>query len=100
VDLIYHPDGAGALHALVAPGGRVASATYTADAEALAAKGITGTNIMSPGDRAVLGRLCVLVDEGKLRVPLSARFPLDDGPAALAAHAQHKQGKIGLSIGW
>jgi NADPH:quinone reductase-like Zn-dependent oxidoreductase len=99
VDLVHHPDGAEALHALVAPGGRVASATYSADVEALAAKGITATNIMSPGDRAVLGRLCDLVDQGKLRVPLSARFALDDGPAALAALAEHKHGKIALSIG-
>jgi NADPH:quinone reductase-like Zn-dependent oxidoreductase len=98
VDLVHHPDGAEALHARVAPGGRVASATYTADVEALAANGITATNIISPGDRAVLGRLCDLVDQGKLRVPLSASFTLDDGPAALAAHAEHKRGKIGLSI--
>jgi NADPH:quinone reductase-like Zn-dependent oxidoreductase len=99
VDLIHHADGAEALYARVASGGRVASATYTADVEALAGKGITGTNIMSPGDRALVGRLCGLVEKGKLRVPLSAQFTLDEGPAALAAHAGHKTGKIGLSIG-
>jgi NADPH:quinone reductase-like Zn-dependent oxidoreductase len=97
VDLVYHPDGAEVLHTLAAPGGRVASATNSADVEALAAKGITATNITSPGDRAVLGGLRDLVDQGKLRVPLSASFTLDDGPAALAAHAEHKRGKIGLS---
>lgn len=99
VDLAFHPDGAEALHALVAPGGRVASATQSADVEGLAAKGITATNIMSPGDRAVLDRLRDLVEAGTLRVPFSARFTLDEGPAAVAAQAGHKQGKIGLSIG-
>jgi NADPH:quinone reductase-like Zn-dependent oxidoreductase len=98
VDLLFHPDGAETLHALAAPNGRVASATNSADIEGLAAKGITATNIMSPGDRAVLDRLRALVDQGTLRVPLSTSFTLDQGPAALAAQAEHKQGKIGLSI--
>jgi NADPH:quinone reductase-like Zn-dependent oxidoreductase len=98
VDLAFHPDGAEALHALVAPNGRVASATQSADVEGLAGKGITATNIMSPGDRAILDRLRELVEAGTLRVPLSASFTLDDGPAAVAAQVKHKQGKIGVSI--
>lgn len=98
VDLAFHPDGAETLHALVAPNGRVASATQSADVEALAAKGITATNIVSPGDREVLDRLRALVEAGTLRVPLSTSFTLDDGPAAVAAQAEHKQGKIGVFI--
>jgi len=98
VDLAFHPDGADGLHALVAPDGRVASATQSADVEALAAKGITATNIQSPGDRAVLDRLRDSVEAGTLRVPLSATFGLGDGPDAIAAQAKHKQGKIAVSI--
>ena len=98
VDLAFHPDGADALHALVAPNGRIASATQSADVEGLAAKGITATNIQSPGDRAILDRLRELVEAGTLRVPVSATFSLGDGPAAVAAQAAHKQGKISVSI--
>lgn len=98
VDLAFHSDGADALHALVASGGRVASATQSADVEGLAAKGITAANIQSPGDRATLDRLRELVEAGTLRVPVGATFSLGDGPDAIAAQATHKQGKISVAI--
>lgn len=87
-----------AIAGLVRTGGRVVSTVGAADAEALAARGITGINANRAGtDR--LPELADLVTAGQLRLPELTTFSLDDGDQALAAQAERRvPGKIVIDI--
>jgi NADPH:quinone reductase len=79
---------------LLFDGGCAASVHRAADDGFLSSRRLRGVNVGSFPDRALLDQLGALTASGDLRVPISARYPLAEAPAALddAKHL-HSQGK-------
>jgi NADPH:quinone reductase-like Zn-dependent oxidoreductase len=85
----------GRLTEVVRTGGHVVSMMRTADIEALAARGISGTNVVTQATTDKLERLAGFVAAGKLRRPEIRELPLADAGAALAEIAgRHVRGKL------
>jgi NADPH:quinone reductase-like Zn-dependent oxidoreductase len=81
------------------PGGKVSSATGSADAAALEARGMTGSNVRPAQDGPTLARLAEMVVSGHLRDPEVRAFTLPEAAAALAAVGTgHTRGKIVLLV--
>jgi NADPH2:quinone reductase len=98
VDAVVHTAGdPQALADVVRPGGRIASALGFGQ-EAVGDRPITATAVMSIPSSEALGRLADLVTSGRLRVPVSSTYRLDDAALALADFAGHKTGKIAITI--
>ena len=81
IDTHSDKDGLSRLADVVRPGGRLASPRGSADIQALAARGLTGSNSNAEFDK--IGSLAELVGAGKVRVPVRT-FPLDATATALA----------------
>lgn len=85
---------------LLTEGGRAASVHRAVDEEALASRGLTGTNVGSFPDRALLEQLGALAAAGDLRVPITGRYPLEQAVAGLAdAREKHSRGKLVIVTG-
>ena len=85
----------GHLAELVRPGGHLFSMMGGADAEVLAARGITGVNVVTQVTTDKLERLAGYVEAGSLRRPEIRTFPLDGAGQALAEVAgRHSRGKL------
>jgi NADPH:quinone reductase-like Zn-dependent oxidoreductase len=83
----------------VARGGLVASTLGAADDEALAAAGLTGTNVVAAPTRELLGRLAEQVAAGELTVDVTAVLPLDQATEGLRTLATGRaRGKIVVSV--
>jgi NADPH:quinone reductase-like Zn-dependent oxidoreductase len=81
-------------------GGKVASTLNAADEQALAAAGLTGSNIMATPVREVIEPLAALAAEGTVKADIAAVLPLEraaEGLATLAAG--HARGKIIVNVG-
>src|SRR6266568_1799455 len=81
-------------------GGKVASSLGAASDEALAADGLTGSNIMAMPTREVIAALAGQVADGTLKVDVETILPLAnaaDGLATLASGAA--RGKIVVQVG-
>jgi len=82
----------------VRTGGSVVSSAGVVDVEELAERGIRGTN----ANRAAPGRLAELVklvDDGRIRVPATHTYRLEDAAAALQEQAgRHVRGKLVLDL--
>jgi NADPH:quinone reductase len=93
-----HPDGLAALidiatenkdevtrlASVVRGGGRVASACFAADADALTCRGVSAANVITTRcDPGLLRRVVELVEAGELRVTYDRIRPLDDVPAVI-----------------
>jgi NADPH:quinone reductase-like Zn-dependent oxidoreductase len=109
--LAAYPDGVDALIDLVAyapdalpldavrKGGRVASTLNAADEQALAAAGLTGTNIMAWPVREVIAPLAEQAAAGTLKVDVTTVLPLDRAAEGLATIANGKaRGKIVIKV--
>lgn len=96
IDLVsYDAESLGTLATAVREGGRIASTLNAADAEALAARAITGTNIMASPDRRTLTSLVELIERGDLRVAVDQTLPLDQAIRGLETLATGQaRGKI------
>jgi NADPH:quinone reductase len=80
---------------LVHEGGHVASAAGGADAEALGARGIEGTNVQGRVTSDLLANLAGLLDEGQIVAPELHPYPLSDSAKALEdVGSLHTRGKI------
>jgi NADPH:quinone reductase-like Zn-dependent oxidoreductase len=80
---------------LVRSGGHVASAVGAADPEALAERGIEGTNVVGTVTTASLETLAGMLDRGEIISPEIQSFSLTDAGEALAAVATgHVRGKV------
>jgi hypothetical protein len=78
----------------VRPSGHLVSMLGGADVDALATRGITGTNVMTQVTTEKLDRLAGYVESGTLRRPEIRTFSLDDAGNALADIARrHGRGK-------
>jgi NADPH:quinone reductase-like Zn-dependent oxidoreductase len=83
----------------VARGGLVASTLGAADDEALAAAGLTGTNVVAAPTRELIGRLAEQVAAGELTVDVTAVLPLDQATEGLRTLATGRaRGKIVVSV--
>jgi NADPH:quinone reductase-like Zn-dependent oxidoreductase len=84
---------------LMGPGGRAASVADTGVAEKAAAVGSRGTYVFGRPDRATLRELGRMVEEGSLRIEVSATYALEDAAIAhRAIESGHTQGKIVLDL--
>ena len=80
---------------LIKPGGHLLSMRGGADAEALAARNVTGVNVRTEVTTDKLERLGAMVADGRLRRPQIATFPLAETGKALAEVAGgHVRGKL------
>jgi NADPH:quinone reductase-like Zn-dependent oxidoreductase len=87
--------------AAVATGGTVASTLGAADADALAAAGLSGTNVMAPDDAtgALIARLADQVAAGDLEVDVTTVLSLEQATDGLRTIARgHARGKIVISF--
>jgi NADPH:quinone reductase-like Zn-dependent oxidoreductase len=93
------PDTLIRLAELVREGGRIASITGGVDVDALAARGITGTNVMGRATTENLDELAALIDSKDLVVPPITDYPLDRAAEAfVAVGSGHTRGKIVVTI--
>jgi NADPH2:quinone reductase len=71
-----------------------------ADVEGLAsARNVRAANINGAATSETIAQLAALVSRGELRIPISARYPLEVAADALAAfQAGSKRGKIVLEM--
>jgi NADPH:quinone reductase len=77
-------DGVARIASVVRDGGRVASACFAADPEALGARGIAAANVITTRcDPALLRRVVELAAAGELRIAYDRVRPLDEVPAAV-----------------
>jgi len=98
VDAALHAAGdPNAIADLVRPGGRMASELGFGQ-DAVGDRQITATPVMSIPSAASLGRLADLVTTGKLRVPVTKTYKLDEAAQALADFAGGKSGKLAIAI--
>jgi NADPH:quinone reductase-like Zn-dependent oxidoreductase len=81
VDVISDRAGFTANLRAVRSGGRALTTTFSADLDALAARGISGGDFEMQGRPEALTRLAEAVLDGRLRVPVKNRVPLDDSAA-------------------
>jgi len=98
IDLVNRGEDFAAVAALVRDGGRAATTLSAADADALAARGVTGTNVRGMPTPEVLASLADEVAAGRLRVEIQASFPLTEVDAAIRAFSEGTRGKIVLTV--
>jgi NADPH:quinone reductase len=99
IDLVNHGDGFAPGAGLVQPGGHAASPLGAVDVDELAARRITGSNVMAshPGP-AGLARLAESAATGELKVVIDSIRPLEEVPAAVEEFSRGKRGKVVVSI--
>jgi NADPH:quinone reductase-like Zn-dependent oxidoreductase len=81
---------------LVTPGGRLAFVVSGDPAEVIRT-GLTVVPVMGTASRESLSTLAALITEGRLRVPITRSFTLEQVPEALAAHPGHL-GKLAVAV--
>jgi len=84
VHLVGDQEGFRAALAAVRTGGRAFTTTFSADQDALAARGISGGNFEMRGTPEGLSRLAEAVSGGRLEVAVEHRLPLAEAAADLA----------------
>lgn len=99
IDVVNRGDAFDALAGLVKEGGRIATTLGTADADALAARGVRATNIMATPTPEKIADLAQQLAKGSLRIEVQQTFPLTDADSALSAFAAGTRGKLVLVAG-
>jgi NADPH:quinone reductase-like Zn-dependent oxidoreductase len=100
IDLVSDADGFAALASLVRPGGTAVSTQYVADADALAAAGVTATNFALHETPELLERVADALTRGEIVAPPIRRVTLDEVPSTLiAARSGHADGKTVIALG-
>ena len=99
IDGVSRAEAFGPLAALVRDGGRAATTLGAADVEALAARGVTATNISGAPTAETLAMLVAMAASGALVAPIQATYPLEAFGDALQAFAAGTQGKLVLRVG-
>ncbi len=99
IDLVNRGEAAAPIGALVRHGGHLASLMGGADVDGLAARNVTGANVLAAPTTAKLTTLAGLVGSGALRVPVQATYSLEQLGDAIAAFQAGTRGKIAIRIG-
>ncbi|MFF5010303.1 NADP-dependent oxidoreductase [Streptomyces phaeochromogenes] len=89
-------DGA-ALADLLVPGGRIAS-TLGFGPDAVEGRELTAVSVMADANTATLERLAADVAAGRLRVPVTATYPLEQAPQAFADFGAGSLGKLAVTV--
>jgi NADPH:quinone reductase len=84
VDLASDAEAFAALAALVRDGGTALTTRYVADADALAAKGVTAVNFQLPASSDLLERVASALAAGQIVPPPISRISLTQAPAVFA----------------
>lgn len=82
---------------LVATGGRLAS-TLGFGPDAAAGRDLKVTAIMASPDAATLDRLAADVTAGRIRVPITATYPLEQAPKAFTDFSAGALGKLAITL--
>jgi NADPH:quinone reductase-like Zn-dependent oxidoreductase len=100
LDLVtYDAETFGKFARAVRSGGKVASTSGGATAEALEAAGLTGQVVMATPNRATLTKLLTEIERGNVRVDVEETVPLDAAPKAFEAFTTgHTKGKIVVTV--
>ena len=98
IDVVSQAEAFGPLAALVRDGGRAATTLGAADVDALAAKGVTATNVMGSPTAEKLESLAAQAAAGTLKVPVQDTFALAEFGAAMAAFGAGTRGKLVITI--
>jgi NADPH:quinone reductase-like Zn-dependent oxidoreductase len=99
VDAVLHLAGDGLqLADLLVDGGRFAS-TLGMASEHLADRQVTATAVMALPDATTLDRLAADAAEGRLRLPISRSYRLEDVPQGLKDFAAGTLGKLAVTVG-
>jgi NADPH:quinone reductase-like Zn-dependent oxidoreductase len=99
IDLVSDAEDFAALACLVRPGGTAVSTQYVADADALAAAGVTAINFALHETPELLERVADAVIQGRIVAPPIRRITLDEVPSTLiAAETGHADGKTVISL--
>jgi NADPH:quinone reductase-like Zn-dependent oxidoreductase len=94
VDAVLHLAGDGAtLAGLLAPGGKIASTLGFGPEQHPAA-----VSVMANPSAQTLDRLAADVAAGRIRVPITATYPLDKAPQALTDFRAGALGKLAIQI--
>lgn len=96
IDLANRGEAFGPVAELVRDGGRVSTTLGAADVDALAARGISATNVNGKPTHDKLTMFAEAVGAGTLTVPVQQTFALDDVGAAIEAFTAGTRGKIVL----
>jgi NADPH2:quinone reductase len=94
IDLVDRGDDFAAMATIVRDGGRIATTLGAADVDALAARGVTGTNVRGTPTPENLAWLADEVAAGRLRVVIQQTLPFADINAALEAFQAGTRGKL------
>jgi catechol 2,3-dioxygenase-like lactoylglutathione lyase family enzyme len=99
IDLVSDADDFAALASLVQPGGTAVSAQSVADADALAAAGVTAINFVLHETAELLERVADALIQGSIVAPPIRRVTLDEVPSVLiAAESEHADGKTVIAL--
>jgi len=99
IDLANYAEGFAAVADLVAKGGAAATALGAADADSLAAKGVTATNLYAVPAAENLARLAAWADDGTLRVTVQQVYRLEDFLEGLNTFwSGHVSGKVAITL--
>jgi len=99
IDAVYLGDGFDTIAALVKDGGKIASVVGSADAEALAGRGIAATNVNGQDDPVAFAKVLRMAAEGSLTVPITRTFTFEEIPEALGlTEKRHRLGKLAVTI--
>ena len=98
IDLVNRGDDFAGMATLVRDGGRAATTLSTADVDALAARGVTATNVRGMTTPEVLAGFADDAAAGRLRVTIQTSYALADVEAAIQAFSAGTRGKIALTV--
>jgi NADPH:quinone reductase-like Zn-dependent oxidoreductase len=99
VDTVSTAEGLAPLTVLVRQGGRVSSMRGAANAEELAKRNITGTNVRTSTTTESLNQLARLVEAGKVKAPHISTYPLERAGDAIDKSASgHARGKLVVTV--
>ena len=99
IDLVSPKTGFDKLLPLVKKGGHVSTTQFVASKDHIHELGLKGGNFETKGTPASLDALRVLVDKGRLTVPVDRKLPLEQAPQAIAdSRVARSRGKTILVI--
>lgn len=98
IDTVGDAETVAKLAAMMPDGSRIATSTGSADAGALAQRGIVVTNIFATAEPEILERLARHAEAGDIKVPLEQVYPLQQAPDAVARFRNGTHGKIAIAV--